>query len=293
MFNYSIIIPHKNSPDLLERCLKSIPQRDDAEIIIVDDNSDPTIVDFAAFPGIDRFQTRCLFDKEGKGAGAARNIGLKYATGKWVYFMDADDMLSPEANVFFDKYASDVATDMVFLNAMAFDENGDLFSISLNRYIRNYLHNRKFALDVLRYGFWAPWNHLIKRELFNKYKIQFNTTKVGNDKMGIILASFHAKSFAVEPNIIYYYFTPTYGSQTKKLYNFSSYLEIANQEFVIRGIYKEAKYIFQLPICRICKNAKWNKTPEVQEIFKRNKFNLFSDIFTIIRFCYAKILRII
>lgn len=39
--NYSIIIPHKNIPHLLQRCLKSIPRRKDVQIIIVDDNSDP------------------------------------------------------------------------------------------------------------------------------------------------------------------------------------------------------------------------------------------------------------
>ena len=39
-FNYSIIIPHRNIPQLLQRCIDSIPSRDDLQIIIVDDNSD-------------------------------------------------------------------------------------------------------------------------------------------------------------------------------------------------------------------------------------------------------------
>ena len=38
MINYSIIIPHKNIPDLLQRCLDSIPRREDVQIID-DDNS--------------------------------------------------------------------------------------------------------------------------------------------------------------------------------------------------------------------------------------------------------------
>ena len=46
MINYSIIIPHKNIPNLLQRCLDSIPNREDVQIIVVDDNSDPNIVDF-------------------------------------------------------------------------------------------------------------------------------------------------------------------------------------------------------------------------------------------------------
>ena len=38
--NYSFIIPHNSCPDLLCRCVDSIPQRDDVQIIIIDDNSD-------------------------------------------------------------------------------------------------------------------------------------------------------------------------------------------------------------------------------------------------------------
>ena len=44
---YSIIIPHKNSPELLSRCLDSIPNRDDLQVVIVDDNSDENIVEFS------------------------------------------------------------------------------------------------------------------------------------------------------------------------------------------------------------------------------------------------------
>ena len=36
----SIVIPHKNIPELLARCLRSIPERDDIQVIVVDDCSD-------------------------------------------------------------------------------------------------------------------------------------------------------------------------------------------------------------------------------------------------------------
>ncbi len=39
--SYSIIIPHKNSAKLLQYCLDSIPIRDDVQVIVVDDNSEP------------------------------------------------------------------------------------------------------------------------------------------------------------------------------------------------------------------------------------------------------------
>ena len=49
MINYSIVIPHKNTPDLLQYCLDSIPVRDDVQVIVVDDNSDADKVDFEHF----------------------------------------------------------------------------------------------------------------------------------------------------------------------------------------------------------------------------------------------------
>lgn len=51
---YSIIIPHYNVPELLQRCLNSIPNLPSFQIIIVDDCSDGKIVDFRCFPGMER-----------------------------------------------------------------------------------------------------------------------------------------------------------------------------------------------------------------------------------------------
>ena len=73
MKNYSIIIPHKNSPELLDRCLKSIPERNDIEIIVVDDCSDEN-----CRPQIDRKGVEIIYvtKEETKGAGRARNLAI-------------------------------------------------------------------------------------------------------------------------------------------------------------------------------------------------------------------------
>lgn len=44
MIKYSIIIPHKNIPECLERCLKTIPWRQDVQVIVVDDGSEEEAV---------------------------------------------------------------------------------------------------------------------------------------------------------------------------------------------------------------------------------------------------------
>ena len=100
MFSYTIIIPHKNCPDLLKRCVDSIPVRDDVQIIVVDDNSDED-----KKPSIERkgMEVVLLDASSSKGAGRARNVGLKHAKGKWLLFADADDYYTDNLSKFLDK----------------------------------------------------------------------------------------------------------------------------------------------------------------------------------------------
>ena len=114
--NYSIIIPHKNTPDLLERCINSIPVRKDLEIIIVDDNSSENIVDFDNFPGLNIENTTVIFNKAGKGAGNARNIALPRAKGRYIIFADADDFFHKCFNDILDDYCNK-NLDVVYFNA--------------------------------------------------------------------------------------------------------------------------------------------------------------------------------
>ena len=45
IINFTIIIPHRNLLHLLERMLNSIPMRDDLEILVVDDHSNPEVLE--------------------------------------------------------------------------------------------------------------------------------------------------------------------------------------------------------------------------------------------------------
>lgn len=106
MINFSILIPHKNRPVLLQKCIDSIPLRDDVQVIIVDDNSSPEIVDFNNFPGKNNPMVQVIFTKEGKGAGYARNVGLPYIKGKWLCITGSDDFFLPDFNVAMDRFVN-------------------------------------------------------------------------------------------------------------------------------------------------------------------------------------------
>ena len=96
----SVIIPAYNRAKYIERTLKSIKAQTyrPLELIIVDNNSTDATVsicrEFMRAENSANFKIN-LWEEKRQGASAARNRGLKEATGKWVSFFDSDDVMSP------------------------------------------------------------------------------------------------------------------------------------------------------------------------------------------------------
>lgn len=208
---YSIIIPHKNCPELLNRCLDSIPQRVDVQIIVVDDNSDE-----GRKPSINRSDTEVIMlDQEhANGAGRARNEGLDKAQGKWLIFADADDYFTDYLPTLLDIYADDEVTDIVYLNSYKYYENGSSEPLEISRHINNYLKEggSNNTEKALRYGYWTPWSRMVKRELVLKHSIRFEEIPAWNDVMFGLLVSKYSTTIKIEKNIVYMYHIWPHGS---------------------------------------------------------------------------------
>ena len=203
--SFSIIIPHRDCPSLLRRCLNSIPERDDTQIIIVDDDSNPTIVDFVHFPGIDRNNVTVVFTKGGKGAGYARNVGLERAAGKWLLFLDADDLLLPSIIEVFDEVIN-ASEDIVFYRPR-FVFSDDLNRTSTrggsiyNHYIDEYFETGSEI--ALRTRWHSPWSKFIKRSLVVEKNIRFEETRYSNDVLFSALVGCEADKIAAKDNCFY------------------------------------------------------------------------------------------
>ena len=158
-FIYSIIIPHKNILKLLQRCLDSIPERDDVQVLIVDDNSDPAIVDFEHFPGLQRKNTIVVFDKSSKGAGHARNIGIEHSNSKWLIFADADDFFNYCIDECLDKY-KDASEDVIYFFANSLDSvtyvNNNRGG-AVNNQLERYMSDNESNEWLVRYESGVPW----------------------------------------------------------------------------------------------------------------------------------------
>ena len=203
--NYTFIIPHKNIPELLKRCLDSIPRREDIQIIVVDDNSDPDKVDFEHFPGLNEPCVEVYFTKEGKGAGYARNIGLKYARGKWLLFADADDYFLSNVLDVVDEYLFEDSEIVYFKVESRCSDSNDISDRDLffNELLDQYELNEEDKLKRIKYKFVVPWAKMIKRDLVVCNRVLFDEIKYSNDVMFSIYTASFAKSILVDMSKIY------------------------------------------------------------------------------------------
>lgn len=113
----AVIIPHYNDLTRLKRCLDALMKNDigTAEILVIDNNS-PTPLDTLhdVFP-----QVRFLCERE-KGAGPARNLGVKHSRADILAFLDADCV--PSTNWLSTIRASAPEADLVGGRIIVFDE---------------------------------------------------------------------------------------------------------------------------------------------------------------------------
>lgn len=92
----SIIIPVYNSKEYIEKAIESCLKQEyqNFEIIIIDDGSTDGLSEKILKKKSSRI---CYFYQENSGPGYARNLGLKYARGDFIFFLDADDELEKDA----------------------------------------------------------------------------------------------------------------------------------------------------------------------------------------------------
>ena len=94
MESVSVIIPCFNSQSTIGDAIRSVINQTYPihEIIVVDDGSTDNSANFVS----EHFPMVTLIKQANMGVSKARNVGIQSATGKWVAFVDADDIWLPD-----------------------------------------------------------------------------------------------------------------------------------------------------------------------------------------------------
>lgn len=201
---YSIIIPHHNTPELLKRCLDTIPDINDIQVIVVDDNSSPDKVNFADLENHGRSNTTIVLTKEGKGAGYARNVGLGLAKGKWLVFSDSDDFFEPDFLNTLNKYVDSLAEIIMFKARSVMSESlepanrNENINKRIDEAINSIITPKEASLLVH-----SPWCRMVRRKFVESNNIRFDEVMCENDTMFTTKCSCLANKIVVSPDILY------------------------------------------------------------------------------------------
>ena len=203
---FSIIIPHYNIPDLLMRCLKSIPVSEDIQVIVVDDHSPDADTYLERYPELSRPYLEFICEPKNGGPGYARNVGLDHAKGKWLLFADADDLFVDDMYDILKPFITSEADIIFFKNKTVYSDDISK-PISRVGYINEYIDEFiKTGYDkYIRLRYCSAWGKMIKREYIVSHKIRFDEIENSEDVYFSFCAGYYAKEIKAVNQILYVY----------------------------------------------------------------------------------------
>lgn len=203
-FNYTVIIPHYNIPDLLMRCLKSIPVREDIQVIVVDDCSPGADKYKEQYPELSRPYLEFYSTLKGGSAGRARNVGLEHAQGKWLIFADADDFFADNFSSILDRVVNEQYDLIYFQSKAVMSDNLNVESKRNQTLDKFNEYTQTGDVNVLRAKVYQPWGKIIKKELVKKHHLLFDETRYSNDVFFSVTCGVYAKDIRLYDDVLYY-----------------------------------------------------------------------------------------
>ena len=235
----SVVVPVYNMGDSLEKCVQSILQQEDAdfEVLLVDDGSTDGSREVCDRLAASDPRVRAIH-QENQGSGPARNRGLAEAAGEYVYFPDADDLLTPGALRRMQEAVSASGADLLVFGYEVLDEEGKL----LRRHVYPELIGEgeamrqdygEYAAQKKRLGIQgAPWNKLFSTAVIRANAVEYPPLRRHQDEGFIARYMCHAVKVQFIPDMLYTHYANSRALEWRKFP--VNYAEIVRQLYKTR-----------------------------------------------------------
>ena len=219
----SIIIPIFNTELYLDECIDSILKQTytDWECILVNDGSTDKsgeICDTWA----KKDQRLNVIHQTNQGVSSARNKGIQYAKGEYIYFLDSDDRIAINCLELLYKQAIQYNNpDIVCANIKTFGISTIHFPFPTEiSYINN---NQSIQQSYYNHEWYEmPFNKLIKKDFIIKNCIYFYNGIRHEDTLWSFTTALYADSILLIPNLTYFYRIHNNSFITSRNYKLSS-----------------------------------------------------------------------
>lgn len=180
MKKVSIIIPAYNCEKTLIQCLGNVVNQTlkDIEVILVNDASTDRTWDIileceAQFPEI----IMAINLEANRGAGGARNVGLMYATGEYIGFVDSDDIIATD--MYEKMYNEAVRGDYDIVDCGYYNEEKDIAMVHTSDELTGDLNSTKRRELIVSGGY--LWSRIFRRKLLTDGGIQLRENVILED----------------------------------------------------------------------------------------------------------------
>ncbi len=213
----TVIVPIYNVEKYIQRCAESLMEQtmDDIEYIFIDDatpdNSMTVLENTLEKYSVRKDYIQIIHHPTNKGLPAARNTGLKAATGEYIFHCDSDDYVEPDMLETLYETAVKNNADIVWCDwFLTFGQN--------ERYMKQPDYDTPLdAVKAMLGGAmkYNVWNKLVKRELYHENDIVFPEGYGMGEDMTMILPFAFAKKIKYIPKAFYHYVKTNTGAFTQ------------------------------------------------------------------------------
>ena len=243
MYKVSVIVPVYGVEKYIERCARSLFKQTLQEIqfIFVDDCTPDNSINILKeiikdYPNRES-QVIILNHEINKGLPAARQTGIKTATGEYIAHCDSDDWV--ELNLYETMYNAAVSQHADVSVCNCFDSNGSNYVKERDGGYKNSINE---CIDDMLHGkmWWSLCNKLIMREIYN-HSIEYPKDGMGEDMCTTLQLMLFCKTIVYCPSVHYYYYINE-GSMVRYLTEekcLSNFHQIKRNVEIVQKVYKQ------------------------------------------------------
>ncbi len=205
----SVVMPVYNKEKYLTECVDSVLRQTfrDMELICVDDGS--TDASRELLKGYAEKDPRVrLLCTDHQGAGPARNKGMSEARGKYIIFLDSDDIFEPELLEKLFVSCERTRSDVVVCRSDRYNQNTGKY-IACPWTIKSKLlpDQKPFPCTAVKKDFfmafvWWPWDKLFRKAFIDRIGIQFQNLRTTNDLFFVAGSTLKAKHISYIDDVL-------------------------------------------------------------------------------------------
>jgi glycosyltransferase involved in cell wall biosynthesis len=203
----SIIIPNYNNAAYISKSIDSALKQglENVEIIVVDDCSTDNSVSIVKTQYSSNQKVILHENKKNMTVGFSRDLGIEKAKGKYIFFLDPDDWLEPNAFTHLVTIAEENKTDITACGVTCVYEDGKKETYHAHELWCNGGINALWYFSEHKIGS-ICWNKLYRRDFILRNNIKFNSKYISEDVPFTLRAAYLCKKYISISNEYYNYF---------------------------------------------------------------------------------------